>query len=170
MPASATATGESSATALIPITGEDVVSVECEFCVDTETHAVLTFPDSAYFDVSSDAPISCLTADVTSGRRILICHGAQSTTFNLNICSDSSNCLHFPVTLQPCPILQTGATPMATGTAFNLTPINTLEAPTKKPTKKPTSTVVPLGTPTPQPATTSTPASYSVNILSATGE
>lgn len=197
--ASATTTA-ASATASIPITGEDVVSVQCEFCVDAEAHAVLIFPDFAYFDVNADVPISCFTADVSGGRRILICHGAQSTTFNLNICSDPSNCLHFPVALQPCPVLQTGVTPMATGTAFYLTPINTLEAPFQKPTKKPADTAVPLSTPTsggvpvtststvipptgtmvptssaptpnPQPTSTvTTPAAYTGNTLADSGE
>ncbi len=54
------------------------------------------------------APVSCLTADVVGGKRILICHGPQSTSFNLNICSDPSNCLQFPVALQTCPLLQAG--------------------------------------------------------------
>jgi hypothetical protein len=147
IPVSATATA-TSLTPQIPITGENVVSLQCEFCVEAETHAVLIFPDFAYFDVSSDIPVSCLTADVTGGSRILICHGTQSTTFNLNICSDPSNCLQFPVALQPCPLLQTGAPPLATGTAFYLTPVTTLKAPTKK-SRQPTDTAVAAGTPTP---------------------
>ena len=146
---------ETSLTPQIPITGENVVSLQCEFCVEAETHAVLIFPDFAYFDVSSDTPVSCLTADVTGGRRILICHGIQSTTFNLNICSDPSNCLQFPVALQACPLLASGATPLATGTPFYLTPINTLKAPTQKKEREPADTAVPSTTPTPKniPAT-----------------
>ena len=146
-------------TPLIPITGENVVSLQCQFCVDTETHAVLIFPDFAYFDVTSDTPVSCLTADVTSGKRILICHGAHSTAFTLNICSDPQNCLQYPVALQSCPLLQAGATPVATGTSFYLTPITTLKAPTKIKERTP----VPSGTPTiapPQPTATPSPPSY----------
>ena len=76
--------------------------------MDAETHAVLILPDFAYFDVGSNSSVSCLTADVAGGKRILICHGPQSTSFNLNVCSDPSNCLQFPVDLQPCPLLQAG--------------------------------------------------------------
>ena len=31
-------------TPLIPVTGENFVSLQCEFCVDAETHAVLILP------------------------------------------------------------------------------------------------------------------------------
>lgn len=125
-----TSTGIST-TPLIPITGENVVFMQCQFCVDNETHAVLIFPESAYFDVISSTPVTCLTADVVNGQRILICRGDQSTSFNLNICSDSSNCLQFPVTLQSCPLLSAG-TPQVTVSPFApffLTPINTLTSP-----------------------------------------
>jgi hypothetical protein len=160
-----TTTATLATTPQIPITGENVVSLQCEFCVDAESHAMLTFPDFAYFDVSSDTPVSCLTADVTGGKRILICHGTQSTTFNLNICSDPTNCLQFPVALQPCPLLQAGATPLVTGTPFTpvyLTPITTLK-PTGKKSPTPTAgTAIPTdtaGTPTPDsvPATSTPP-------------
>lgn len=145
-------------TPLIPITGENVVSMQCQFCVDNEAHAILIFPDFAYFDVSSVMPVSCFTADVTGGRRILICHGTQSTTFDLNICSDPENCLQFPVALQECPLLQADATPLATGTPFFLTPINTLKAPKKtKERTPPADTAVPSSTPSPGEVSTSTP-------------
>ncbi len=144
-------------TPVIPITGENVVTLQCQFCVDAETHAVVLLPDSATFDVSSDTPVSCLTASVTDGRRILICHGSSSTTFYLNICSDPANCSLFSVTLQPCPLVQADATPLATGTPsapINLTPVK----PTKNRTQ-PTDTAVPAGTSTPRAApTASTPA------------
>lgn len=137
---------ETAVTPVIPITGENVVSMQCQFCVADETHAILIFPDFAYFDVDGSTEVTCLTADVVNGNRILICRGPQATTFNLKICSDSSNCLQFPVALQPCPLLQAGATPLATYTPFApvfLTPINTLKAPIK----------VPTGTPGSSPAT-----------------
>lgn len=159
-PSPAVSTG-TAGTPLIPITGENVVSQQCQFCVDNETHAVLIFPDFAYFDVSTETPVSCLTAAVTGGKRILICHGPQSTTFNLNVCSDPSNCLQFPVALQPCPLLEAGVTPVPTGTAFYLTPVNTLKAPTKTKERTPSAgTAVPSATQSPggNPAT-STPAS-----------
>jgi hypothetical protein len=129
--------------------------------VETESHAVLIFPESAYFDVSSDTPVSCLTADVTGGERILICHGTQATTFSLNVCSDSANCLEFPVTLQPCPLSGADITPIVSNTPFvpfNLTPIGTRKASTKERTQP---TVTPVSSTTPNPEGTpgsSTPA------------
>lgn len=112
--------------AMIPITGENMVSIQCQFCVNDETHAVLTFPDHAYFDVVSSTPVRCITADVVNGRRILLCRGAQSTSFSLNICSDSTNCLQFPVALEPCSLLPGGA-PLGASTPSSpvfLTPMN----------------------------------------------
>ena len=176
------ATGtDSYGTPVIPITGEDAVTLQCEFCVESESHAVLIFSEFDSFDVSSDTPVSCLTADVTDGRRILVCHGTQSTTFYLNICSDPSNCLRFSVALQPCTLLQPGATPVTTGTPFNLTPIGTLKA-NQKLTKEAVDTAEPSSTPAQGgvPATstspvipptgtsgpaTPTPASYAGNML-----
>lgn len=159
-------------TPVIPITGENVVSQQCQFCVDNEAHAVLIFPDFAYFDVSTETPVSCLTAAVTGGKRILICHGPQSTPFDLNVCSDPSNCLRFAVALQPCPLLEAGATPGATGTPYYLVPANTLKAPTRE--RTPAATAVPSGTPTPAvstptisvPSTPTSPTSYSSDLTS----
>jgi hypothetical protein len=106
---------------MIPITGENVVLMQCQFCVADETHAVVIFPDTAYFDVEQSSPVTCLTADVVNGRRIIICRGPQSTSFNLSICSDPSNCLQFPVVLQPCALLQ-NSSPLAPPVI--LTPLN----------------------------------------------
>src|SRR5689334_11302829 len=113
---------------VIPITGENVVEMQCQFCVNSFTHAVFIFPDSAIFNVESGSPVTCLTAEVVHGKRVLICNGAQSTSFNLKICSDASNCLLFPVALQPCPLAGTG-TPVTTVTPVFLTAINTLLPP-----------------------------------------
>jgi hypothetical protein len=105
---------------LIPITGENVVSMQCQFCVDRATYAVLVFPDFAYFDVISSSPVSCFTANIVNGQRILICRGTQQTSFNLNICSDNTNCLQFSVVLQECPLIQADS---ALGTSTPATPI-----------------------------------------------
>ena len=120
VPAATEAFQEGSNSSLIPITGENVVFLQCQFCVGAETHAVLIFPDSAYFDVQQSS-ITCLTANVVNGRRIVICRGPQETAFNLSICSDPSNCLQFPVALQPCALLQGS---VATFPPVILTPIN----------------------------------------------
>jgi len=173
-PPTATATIVISATSqsftpVIPITGENVVSMQCQFCVEDETHAVLVFPEFAYFDVVSTSPVSCLTADVVNGQRILICRGAQSTSFFLNICSDPANCLEFPVALQACPLLPLGtdlATLMPSAPIF-LTPINTLNPPdeddppppdnTPVPSLAPTQTIVPITPTSPPPSGTTAP-------------
>lgn len=147
-------------TPLIPITGKNVVSLQCQFCVDGETHAVLVFPDIAYFDVVAFTPVTCFTADVVNGSRILVCRGAQQTSFNLNICSDSTNCLQFPVALQECPLVQPG-TPLVTSTPFTpffLNPINTLEVREDDPSQ-PSNTPVPSLTPPPDATTAPPPTS-----------
>jgi hypothetical protein len=159
IPAPITATG-TALTPQIPITGENVVSLQCQFCVADQTHAMLVFPAFASFDVDASTPVTCLTADVVDGQRIVICRGDQSTTFNLKICAATDNCLEFPVALQPCPLLEAGATPLATYTPFApiyLTPINTLRAPTKRPSPtQPANTAVPSSTPGSIPLPTNT--------------
>src|SRR5512138_1371143 len=52
VPAPVTAT-ETALTPEIPITGENVVSLQCQFCVADQTHAMLVFPDFASFDVDA---------------------------------------------------------------------------------------------------------------------
>lgn len=133
--------------AIIPITGENVVQMQCQFCVNTLTHVVFVFPDFAIFDVeTTNASVTCLTAEVINGKRVLVCNGKQNTTFNLKICSDASNCLLFPVALQPCPLVpNTGGvsvtnTPM---TPVYLTAINTL-----RPNRSDDETAVPSQAPT----------------------
>ena len=158
-----------SMTPLIPITGENVVSMQCQFCIDDQAHAILIFPDFAYFDVNSSAPVSCLSASVEDGTRILICRGTGSTSFTLNICSDSSNCLQFPVTLQPCPFSGAGASPV-TSTPFApvfLTPVNTLKAPIKRPTQS-ANTALPSPTSGGVPATPTPPAPNTPTVSPAT--
>jgi hypothetical protein len=126
-----TATG-TPLTPIIPITGENVVEMQCQFCVNDLTHAVFIFPDFAIFDVESALPVTCMTAEVINGQRVLVCYGQQSTSFNLKICSDNSNCLLYPVSLQPCPLIPNTGGPAMTATAMTpvyLTAINTLRPP-----------------------------------------
>ncbi|HEX5837636.1 MAG TPA: hypothetical protein VFY26_07380 [Anaerolineales bacterium] len=117
---------QSTGMAIIPITGENAASIQCQFCVNDETHVVLALPEYAYFDVVSSTPVRCITANIVNGRRILLCRGAQSTSFSLNICSDSTNCLQFPVVLEPCLLLPGGA-PLGASTPSSpvfLTPVS----------------------------------------------
>jgi hypothetical protein len=116
------------ATALIPVTGLDVVTLQCQFCVNDEAHALLTLGEDSAFNVSDPSTgVTCLTAQVMSGQRVLICRGAQAVSFNLNVCPENANCVQFPVTLQTCPLIpSTGiGTPRAT-----LTPVRVFPTPT----------------------------------------
>lgn len=152
-------------TAFIPITGMDVVSLQCQFCVNEEAHAVLIMSNLTFFNVSDPASgVTCLTAQEVNDKRIVLCRGAQQAAFQLDVCVDDANCLQFPITLQRCPLIpQTGqGTPVVTLTAaapILLTPINTL-APPDDPDEE--ATPRPRRTPTPPPATTAPPPPTSV--------
>lgn len=145
----------------IPITGMDVVSLQCQFCVNQEAHAVLIMSNQAFFNVADpESGVTCLSAQEVNGRRILLCRGAQEASFTLNVCLDSSNCLEFPIKLQPCPLTAAG-TPTARSTYVPLTPViltprNTLRpgpgVPPTSTTTGATATVIP---PTPLPTDTS---------------
>jgi hypothetical protein len=161
-----------STTPLIPITGENVVSLQCQFCVDGETHAVLVFPDYAYFDVVSTSPVTCFTANVVNGQRILICRGAQQTSFNLNICSDNKNCLQFPIALQECPLISAGS-PVVTSTPSTpvfLTAIGTFVPTDDTPNNSPSSTPAQASVTPPPAATTAPPPSTSTTEPEPTDE
>lgn len=142
-------------TQVIPITGENVVEMQCQFCVNGLTHAVFIFPDYAIFDVESSTPVTCLTAEVINGKRVLVCNGTQLTSFNLKICSDASNCLLYPVALQGCPLVPATGGALFTSTPATpifLTAINTLQAAT--PTRSQNGST-PTSTPSPQATFTS---------------
>ena len=151
------ATGVSTTlTPAIPITGENVVQMQCQFCVNDRPHAILIFPDFAIFvvDTTTANPVTCLTAEVLNGKRVLVCTGTQLTTFNLKICSDQSNCLLYPVALQGCPLVAGQGTPVTTGTPITpvfLTAINTLRPPGGGSNPN-----VPTATQTPMPPASST--------------
>jgi hypothetical protein len=149
-------------TTLIPVTGSQDVSLQCQFCVNDEPHAVLLLPQSAAFLVSQPViGVNCITAQVVNDERILFCRGAQQTVFTLNVCFDNTNCLQYPITLATCPLGKQAANP----TAVVLTPANqgitpTPPAPTALPTETPT--VVP--SPTLVPTTAVPPASATATL------
>jgi hypothetical protein len=136
-------------TAGIPITGMNLVSLQCQFCVNDDTHAVLIMPQAASFLVSQPVTgVNCLTAQVVNGQRIVVCHGKQAS-FTLNVCINGSDCITLPVALQKCPLVpQTGGStiaPTATVTAVIQQPTDTtipptVVAPTQVPTQVPTQT------------------------------
>jgi hypothetical protein len=117
---------------VIPVTGVEDVSLQCEFCVNDETHAVLILPESAAFLVSEPVVgVNCITAQVVNDSRILFCRGAQQTVFTLNVCFESENCLQYPITLAACPLTVQQRNP----TSAVLTPINAGITPTASATQ-----------------------------------
>ena len=143
-------------TVSIPVTGLEPVTLQCQFCVNDEPHAVLILGENTSFNVAEPlARVTCLTAQEVNGQRILLCRGAQQTAFNLNVCVDGTNCSNFPLTLETCPISgQAGA-----GTAR---PTLTLAAPTSTiPVETATSTrlprLTPVNTAIPSPTTVIVP-------------
>jgi hypothetical protein len=110
----------------IPVTGQDIILVECQFCVDTRAHALLVLPDTATFQITSPAPTSttttdmqptCTTVEVDNGRQVVLCSGPEMTPLVVNICTDASHCTDFPVDLLACPLTPGGSVgPAATQT------------------------------------------------------
>jgi hypothetical protein len=140
-------------TALIPVTGAGEVSLQCQFCVNDEPHAVLILPQSASFLVSQPVVgVNCITAQVVNDRRILFCRGAQQTLFTLNVCFDNTSCLQFPITLATCPLAAASGNP----TPVVLNPANTGITPTASATQLTTSPPPPAGTTAAPPPETST--------------
>ena len=104
-------------TAVVPVTGEDVMLVECQFCVDARAHALLVLPDTATFNITSPAASSttaadlqpaCTTVEVNNGRQVVLCSGPEMTPLVVNICMGAGNCTDFPVNLLACPLTQSG--------------------------------------------------------------
>jgi hypothetical protein len=123
--------GTETPTLSIPVTGAGDVSLQCEFCVNDETHAVLLLPESAAFLVSEPVVgVNCITAQVVGDQRILFCRGDQETVFTLNVCFDGGGCLQYPVTLAACPLAAQQSNP----TAVVLTPADTGITPTSSAT------------------------------------
>jgi hypothetical protein len=105
------------ATPGIPVTGQDIVLVECQFCVGTRAHALLVLPDTATFQITSpsvsptttvDTRPNCTTVEINNGRQVVLCSGPELTPLVVNICTDASNCTDFPVDLLACPLTQGG--------------------------------------------------------------
>lgn len=106
-------------TPAIPVTGQDIVLVECQFCVDTLAHALLVLADTATFEfvsatttTTSTLPTGCSTIEVNNGKQVVLCSGPENTTISLNICTNT--CTNFPVNLLSCPVSQTNNTSAAT--------------------------------------------------------
>jgi hypothetical protein len=119
----------------------DVVSLQCQFCVNEEAHAVLIMSNQAFFNVADPGSgVTCLSAQEVNGRRILLCRGAQQASFSLNVCVDSANCLEFPITLQTCPLIGSGTSTTTPFAPILLTPISPASTPSQRNTVAPTAT------------------------------
>jgi hypothetical protein len=116
----------STRTPVIPVTGQDIMLVECQFCVDTRAHALLVLPDTATFKITSpavtttttnDTQPTCTTVEVNNGSQVVLCSGPEMTPLVVNICTDANHCTDFPVNLLACPLTQGGSSnPAATQT------------------------------------------------------
>lgn len=106
-------------TPVVPVTGQDdIMLVECQFCVDTRAHALVVLPDTATFQITSpavsanttaDVQPTCTTVEVNNGRQVVLCSGPEMTPLVINICTDAANCTDFPVDLLACPLTQGGS-------------------------------------------------------------
>ena len=144
---SPTTSTDVAATPLIPVTGMESVSVQCQFCVNDETHAVLIMPERASFLVSEPViGINCLTAKVVNGQRIVLCRGAKQNTFTLNVCLDNSNCVQLPITLQDCPLGQQASVGKPAVTTIPFTQLAPAPVSTQVPPTLPANTAIPLPT------------------------
>jgi len=98
----------------IPVTGSDVILLECQFCIQNMAQALLVIPDTATFEVvNNTASLStpgpdtgCNTVDTFEGRQVVICRGQENTSLTVSICLNGS-CTQLEVELQPCPLAGT---------------------------------------------------------------
>jgi hypothetical protein len=145
----------------VPVTGADLVLLECQFCIEGMAHAMLVLPDTATYEMVADTAslstpgpdMGCNTVDTFNGRQIVICRGEENTSLNLNICTDGNNCTQLLVELQLCPDTAT-AQPGTTDTPGAGTPTSTpaagVETDTPTPAALPTDTPS-VSSPTPTP-------------------
>lgn len=180
-PSTATAV-DTTLTPSAPGTGPDVISLDCQYCVDSVAHAQLLLPRKATFKVISPPELAkndddengdddgddddnsdrmgCRTIDKFRDTKLVLCRAEEDTTITLNICQDDA-CREVQLTLQSCtlatgtPIATTTATATATPTLVPITSTATLTfTPTAPATETPTPPVA-----TDTPTATSTPTS-----------
>ena len=104
------------ATPGVPLTGSDVILLECQYCIQGIAHALLVLPDTASYETVADTAtlstpgpdMGCNTVDTYQGRQVVICRAQENTSLNLNICTDGNNCQQLLVELQSCPLSQNG--------------------------------------------------------------
>ncbi len=103
----------------VPVTGAELILLECQFCIQDVAHALLVLPDTATVETVADAAgvstpgleTGCNTVDTYNGRQVILCRSQENTSVNLNICTDATNCTQLLVELQDCPnVVPPGAT------------------------------------------------------------
>lgn len=101
----------------VPVTGEEFISMEGQFCIQDMAHALLVLADTATFEtVTTSGPdTGCNTVDLYNGRQIVLCRARENTALNLNICTDATTCTQMLLELQDCPdVAQPGSTSLGT--------------------------------------------------------
>ncbi|HEY3476215.1 MAG TPA: hypothetical protein VGK56_16490, partial [Anaerolineales bacterium] len=102
-----------------PVTGRELILLECQYCIDGAAHALLVLPETATFETVADTAtlstpgpgMGCNTVDRFGGRQTVICRSQANTSLNLNICTDANNCTQLLIELQSCPdTTQSGVT------------------------------------------------------------
>ena len=147
-----TATADTTQTPGIPVTGDEIKIVDCQFCIDTMAYALLDMPETGTFEIvepaSPDPDTVCNTVDTFQNRQIVLCRAPEETSLTLNVCTDANTCSQVTVDLQTCP--DTTATPQP-GSSTN-TPTPGAGTSTATPEASPTATAdagLPTSTPTP---------------------
>ena len=149
-----TPTADGSQTPSIPVTGDDVILLECQFCVDGKAHTLLVFSEDTTFEIMAPAASvatpgpddGCNTVDTFNGKQLVLCRAEENTSITLNICTDANNCTELSVDLQACPVSANTPEPGGStntpepGAATPTATVETVESPT---TSAPTSTPTP---------------------------
>lgn len=150
----ATDTPQSDATQT-PAAPEEVLLLDCQYCIAGMAHALLVLPENATFQTVSDTTLGpdmgCNIVDTYNGRQTAICRAEENTSLNLNICTNGANCTPLLLELQPCP---TTGTPEqgATNTPEAGVPTNTAVGTTGTPGTPTVVTETPaVGSPTATP-------------------
>jgi hypothetical protein len=102
-----TPTADGSQTPSIPVTGDEVILLECQFCVDNMAHALLVISEAATFELvttAAGADTGCNTVDTFNGKQVVLCRAEENTSITVNICTDGTNCTELLVDLQACPV------------------------------------------------------------------
>lgn len=170
----------------IPVTGLDVIRLDCQYCVDNIAHAQLVIPKKATFKVTSPEELAssrnngdnddendngegdddnsrgrlgCRTIDRFRDTKLVLCRAEENTTITLNVCLDDT-CTEVQLTLQPCTLT---ATPSPIATTTTTTTVTATLTPTPG-TATVTFTPVASETATPTPTVvTNTPLASATN-------